>query len=248
MDKFVQITRQGRIEEKDFYDIINAASEELWQTFLPAQIPTEGLSSTVEKNIITPPNSPIPECQTCGACCAPFLCVGVRPNDKVDPDNYWDIIVKGTHGEIVVDRYLRRDPDSMVCTALEGELGASVACRIYADRPISCRDFEAGSDRCHAIRRAYGIEPFMSLEEMSAAVANINNQPEESTAADRIKHAQISEMPETELLLITAQLKDGELREIHRFDPMSEAWMQFEFEGLTLIEAERLINSRSSLG
>lgn len=33
------------------------------------------------------------------------------------------------------------------------------ACRIYADRGTTCRDFERGSWQCHEFRRDAGLEP-----------------------------------------------------------------------------------------
>src|SRR5205085_9638922 len=38
-------------------------------------------------------------------------------------------------------------------------------CEMYELRPRSCRAFEAGSDRCRAVRRAYGLEPPLALSE-----------------------------------------------------------------------------------
>ena len=43
------------------------------------------------------------------------------------------------------------------CIALEGELGKSVSCSIYDDRPSACRQFEAGSESCLHLREKAGL-------------------------------------------------------------------------------------------
>src|SRR5262245_62087244 len=121
MDKteFVQITRQNKVAEADFYPMINSMFEQIWQNLLPAQIPTNGLTTRAANNIITPPGTPIPDCVTCGACCFAMLCVGVRPEEAVPAEVYWDITIEGQTGEITVDRFMRRDAETFACTALE---------------------------------------------------------------------------------------------------------------------------------
>jgi hypothetical protein len=108
-----------------------------------------------------------------------------------------------------------------------------------------CHHFDAGSDRCHAIRRAFGIEPFLSLNEMSEAMEKLDGRQDGREPSTVIRNAQIRPDNETGVYVIKALMKTGELREIHRYDPERETWMQFEFDGLTLDEAEKLIRSRS---
>lgn len=43
------------------------------------------------------------------------------------------------------------------CVALRGEVGVSVACSVYNDRPDACRKFEVGSELCNEARRKVGI-------------------------------------------------------------------------------------------
>lgn len=49
------------------------------------------------------------------------------------------------------------------CVALEGEIGRSVRCTIYADRPSPCRDFAPyaalgiGEEGCDRARRKHGL-------------------------------------------------------------------------------------------
>lgn len=243
MNDFVQITRLSRIPEDEFYPVINRMYEYIWQRLLPPQLVTDGLSNTVKNNVVTSADAPIPDCLTCGACCQSLLCVGVRPSDSVDPELSWDITVQTDDGEIVVDRYLRRNEETLACVALEGNIGERVACTIYETRPTMCHHFDAGSDRCHAIRRAFGIEPFLSLDEMSEAMEKLDARPSSTDASQVVRNAQIRPDSVTGEYVITALMKSGELREIHRYDPSIETWMQFQFDGLTLTEADNLIRS-----
>lgn len=216
--------------------------EEIWGNLLPPQLATDGLSNTLRNSVVTPPDAPIPDCMTCGACCKSFVCVSVRPSDKIDPEIYWDVTGAGENGEFVVDRYLRRDGETLACSALGGTIGESVACTIYETRPRMCRHFEAGSDRCHALRRAFGIEPFLTLGEMFEANKKLNARP--AAAAEVIRNAQITSEPGTRNLRINVLMKDGNLLLIHTYDPDLETWMQFEFEGLKMNEALTLIDER----
>jgi Fe-S-cluster containining protein len=247
MTEFIQITRRSKVPEEEFYPAINRMYEYIWQRLLPPQLVTEGLSNTIKNNVATPLDAPIPDCLTCGACCQSLLCVGVRPSDNVDPDLYWDITVETDDGEIVVDRYLRRNEETLACAALGGQVGERVACTIYETRPEMCHHFDAGSDRCHAIRRAFGIEPFLSLNEMSEAIGKLNNRPETARPSEIIRNAQIKPNTETGQYVIKALMKDGTLREIYCYDPAEETWMQFEFDGLKLREAEALIELRKKM-
>lgn len=43
------------------------------------------------------------------------------------------------------------------CVALQGDVGGRCGCRIYADRPALCREFEAGSPECLQARTAAGL-------------------------------------------------------------------------------------------
>ena len=57
--EFVQITRQNKIAEAEFYPMINAIYEQVWQNLLPPQILTDGLATRRANNIITQPDAPI---------------------------------------------------------------------------------------------------------------------------------------------------------------------------------------------
>jgi len=244
VSEFVQLTRKSKIPEDEFYPAINRMYEHIWQQLMPPQLVTDGLSNTIKNNVVTPADAPVPDCLTCGACCQSLLCVGVRPSDSVDPKIVWDVTVETGGKEIVVDRYLKRNEETLACAALEGTIGERVACTIYETRPVMCHHFDAGSDRCHAIRRAFGIEPFLTLDEMSEATEKLDRQPERYLPEQIIRNAQIRQDNETGEYIIRASLKNGELIEIHRYDPELESWMQFEFDGLSLDGAAKLIRSR----
>lgn len=241
--ELVQITRQSKISEDEFYLLITTMFEKIWQNLLPLQIITNGLSVKRASNVITPPETPIPDCLTCGVCCAAMLCVGVRPHEEFDPEEYWDITIKDEDGEIIIDRYLRRDAETLACAFLHIQADEPRICKIYKRRPQMCRDFEAGSDKCHALRRAYGLEPFLTLEEMSEALEKLDHRIIKSAPSETIREVKFVET-KTRELEIMAYLKDNSTKIIHVFDPQLETWRQFEFDGLTLSEAKDLIDSR----
>jgi len=245
-DEFVQITRREKFTEAEFYPMITTMYEQIWLKLLPPQLVTENLPTKISKNIVTPAAAPIPDCLTCGACCGAMLCVSVSPTDvQTAAEHFWDVTTDGANGEITVDRYLRRSGENLACAALGGTIGERVECEIYEQRPQMCHVFEAGSDKCHAIRRAYGIEPFLTLGEMSAALQKLRTKDAEIVRADTIRDAKISEEPGTNLLEITALMMDGTLQKVCTFDPNLETWRQYQFSGLTLTDARQLTESTS---
>jgi len=89
-------------------------------------------------------------CQACGACCA------------YSPD--WPRF------SLETDEALSRIPARLIdetqgrmacegdrCKALAGTIGEQVACGIYADRPIVCRDCLPGDDECLVARAHHGL-------------------------------------------------------------------------------------------
>lgn len=244
--EFVQITRREKFSEEEFYPLISSMYERIWLYLLPPQLVTEDLPTKVSRNIVTPVDAPIPECTTCGACCGAMICVAVGSEDVQTPaEHYWNITTTGERGEITVDRYLRRSGETLACANLGGEIGKAVGCQIYEQRPQMCHVFEAGSDKCHALRRAYGIEPFLTLDEMMQARRKLNAKDAEIVPDETIRDAKISEQIGTNLLEITALMKDGTLQTIHAYDPNFETWQQYQFSGLTLERARNLIESHS---
>ncbi|HCY87642.1 MAG TPA: YkgJ family cysteine cluster protein [Desulfobacteraceae bacterium] len=104
-------------------------------------------------------------CLTCGACCAVF-CVsfaedeidtfpgGAVPADLTEMRKPGQRIMRGTLGS------------HPRCEALEGRVGVKVSCRIYKNRPSTCRKFGIaweggqGNHQCDRARAMYGFSPF----------------------------------------------------------------------------------------
>jgi uncharacterized protein len=104
---------------------------------------------------------PVNPCDDCGACCREaFDSVPVGPQDERVAEMFPDLIRVHEDGW----RDLRRVPgkgEGTRCICLRGD-GASTRpyrCTIYADRPINCRDLEAGSENCALARRRVGLPP-----------------------------------------------------------------------------------------
>ena len=246
MTDFVQISREPKIRDVDFFPMVNEMYERIWQRLMPPQLLTENLSGRVANNVVTPLDAAVPDCMTCGACCALMPCVGVPPTVELDPELFWDITKESELGEIVVDRYIRRNGETLACSALE-VTETRVSCTIYESRPQMCRDFEAGSDRCHALRRAVGLEPFLTLKEMSGAMERLDAQPITNDRSRVIRNAEIKVDRQNGRCTILALMQNGALKQIHDYDPSQESYFQFEFDGLSFEAATALIHSRAQL-
>lgn len=241
-NEFVQITRQPTIPENEFYPMIYRMYAEIWFSRFPAEISTKRLTVKRDKNVLTPKDAPIPDCVTCGVCCEMMLCVGVRPYEEISPEDIWDITVQGKDGEIVVDRYLRRDGETLACKQLTNDDGRTV-CEIYETRPKMCRDFDAGSDKCHALRRISGLAPYFTDEQTNEGIALLDARPPRAEDSEIINSVNFVETDSGNLDII-ASLKNESKKTIYNFDPKVETWRQFEFDALTLNEAEELIANR----
>lgn len=103
-------------------------------------------------------------CLSCGACCASFRVdfhvadLAPGSDDGVPPE----LTVPLT---ATLVRMRGTDETAPRCVALEGDVGGSVSCRIYAQRPGPCRDFAPyapigiGDDACDRARRRHGLAP-----------------------------------------------------------------------------------------
>lgn len=101
-------------------------------------------------------------CTRCGACCAAFR-VDFHHSElaSVTPDGVPDALV------VPVTATLRRmrgtDEAPPRCVALLGDIGMSVGCSIYSNRPSPCRDFAPyaalgiGDDACNRARARHGL-------------------------------------------------------------------------------------------
>jgi hypothetical protein len=103
---------------------------------------------------------PALDCLECGACCREaYDCVVVTPRDPV----------RKKHPELVVVRgpYLEIARNGERCSCLSGGPGARATdgtvalepytCRIYEDRPKTCRDFANSGVHCLTARRKVGF-------------------------------------------------------------------------------------------
>jgi Fe-S-cluster containining protein len=86
-------------------------------------------------------------CGSCGACCAFKWSWPVLRRDRSD--------AVGIPAEMLRTDYplMRTDEDAR-CVALQGEVGRSCRCAVYADRPSACRNFNPGGMLCREARRA----------------------------------------------------------------------------------------------
>ncbi|MEP6923820.1 MAG: YkgJ family cysteine cluster protein [Pyrinomonadaceae bacterium] len=245
--KLVQISRREKFAEDEFWTMMSALYEQQRKKFLQPQLPIEDLPSKVAKNFVTPPDAPVPDCLTCGACCTFLFVVGLNPTDQVPAENVWDVTQRSKENqEIVIDRFLRRDEETLHCTALDTTESNRAVCRIYEQRPRPCHNFEAGSDKCHGLRRLYGFEPALTLMEMFSAVQFLEAKAATPISPAKIRRVKIVENAESDELTIMAVTEDSLNQPLHSFDPNREFWMQFEFAGLTLAAARDLIDSRTN--
>ena len=116
-------------------------------------------------------------CVSCGACCAYFRVSfywaeseeagGVVPQALTEQVTPFLSCMQGTNSK------------SPRCVALEGEIGQSVSCSIYLNRPTPCREFDqsglngVGNESCDRARAKYGLPPLemeISLSLVAAAI------------------------------------------------------------------------------
>lgn len=97
-------------------------------------------------------------CQECGACCA-YAADWPRFSLEDDAD------IARIPAPLVADNGSGMRWTGERCAALSGKVGEQVACTIYADRPIVCRDCVAGDEACLMARERYGLEVSVSEPE-----------------------------------------------------------------------------------
>jgi len=88
------------------------------------------------------------DCRGCGACCA---------YSDSWPAFIGDGDSAGIPDEFVDFEHARMQCHDRRCSALVGEIGRRAQCAVYADRPLVCREFQAGSDDCIMVRRSFDL-------------------------------------------------------------------------------------------
>lgn len=106
-------------------------------------------------------------CLDCGACCAAFRVSFYWAETDAHPaGTVPHRLTTAVTPFLAAMRGSESAPPR--CVALEGEVGQSVRCAIYAQRSTTCRDFEAGSERCHAARQKHGLAQLASSADQTA--------------------------------------------------------------------------------
>ena len=101
-------------------------------------------------------------CTSCGACCA-GLRVSFYWGEADDAPAGWVPVALTT--QVTPQRRAMAGTDRVPprCVALAGEIGVQVSCRIYAQRPSPCREFNwhgeggAANARCNQQRARHGL-------------------------------------------------------------------------------------------
>jgi hypothetical protein len=105
----------------------------------------------------TPDSVPYGEhpCLRCGACCAHFRVsfYWADAQSRNTPEALTEQLTPLLACMAGTNRAAPR------CVALKGEVGASVCCGIYEQRPSPCRELQSGDDKCNRARANYGLEP-----------------------------------------------------------------------------------------
>ena len=261
IDSLVQITRYSKSE---YIEIIRWLDERKRKTIFEPQLPLEKMTKRLAENIVTNSSEPVPDCVECGVCCSFALVVPIRSDEPNNVPEYWEIFADDTPDEPVIDQMPPRDMETGCCANLSGTLGENVGCTIYDKRPRACREFEAGSDRCHEYRRMYGIEPQLDAAAADANCRKLNAEPNN----DLISYAAIvvdwistvitasQDDSDGEKVRKRSQLKivvfiNDDLEtpiEIHSYDPSEETWFENDLLGISVEDAKKMISSAGSKG
>lgn len=100
-------------------------------------------------------------CQSCGACCASFR-VDFHPAELAGGAFAWGEGVPENLTVPVTSAIVRMqgtDATEPRCLALVGEVGCSVSCSIYTERPSPCREFDIEHPACNRARQRHGLAP-----------------------------------------------------------------------------------------
>jgi uncharacterized protein len=89
-------------------------------------------------------------CQSCGACCSYSA---NWPRFTIEDDSALDLIP----AKYVNERLSGMRCDGDRCSALNGDVGVTTSCAIYAVRPEVCRTCLPGDAECNMARRRHGL-------------------------------------------------------------------------------------------
>lgn len=123
-------------------------------------------------------SKPVLDCVSCGACCVADDYhvdrddwVQLEPADfrRLTPKQRRSLVILQENQKPFVapdnlprtsaDRLRTKEIDKFgtVCACLEGIPGVKVACTIYKNRPVICREFQAGERACLEVRKLFGF-------------------------------------------------------------------------------------------
>ena len=123
-----------------------------------------------------------------------------------------------------------------------------------------CRDFDAGSDRCHEYRRMFDIENQLTPDEVERASKLLQSTVRPPDLIEDVSIVSIGKIERssynvvdgkvenstTEQLSVVAFLSDDdEPLELHTFESGVEIWFESDFVGLTIDDARQLISERA---
>jgi uncharacterized protein len=91
-------------------------------------------------------------CQTCGACCAYS---SNWPRFSTEEDAALDLIPV----QLINQRGSGMRCDGDRCAALQGRIGETTSCSIYAVRPEVCRTCMPGDAECAMARKKFALPP-----------------------------------------------------------------------------------------
>ena len=104
------------------------------------------------------PDETMSNCVNCGACCSSYRVEfamyeldsfgGTVPTALTESVRGITCRMRGT-GEVPIR-----------CMALTGQVGQSVGCSIYLQRPLPCRELQEGSYSCEKARARHGLPPW----------------------------------------------------------------------------------------
>lgn len=248
----VQITRYQRSE---FNDLVNELDHRNRERLLKQQFPLAGSSPYRATSVTARSRLRPPDCGECGACCSFPLIVSIARGDEERLKEYWEV----TSDDVTVERVLSRDMETGCCKHFEGIAGERSSCDIYHDRPTPCRIFEAGSDRCLEFRRMYGIDPQLTESELANDLAavktlgvgiitdaeiEVGSVRTSMRAANDGSGGMVFESTKVMKVSVALDKLRDEPIELFQYEAESVEWLESDFLGLTIDEAQQMVAER----